>query len=99
MAMRRSDFIFCTGFDGAAAIVDGRLQRRYGRLSALELAEAGLYKQAISAALFDDARAALEGILAVYNRQAAKPIASVEELERVYGVTGVPDGVVRVTVI
>ncbi len=97
--MRRADFVFCIGFDGAAAIVDGRLQRRYGNLSALELAEAGLYRQAICAALFDDDRAALEGVLAAYNRTAAKPIGTVEELERVYGVTGVPEGVVRVTII
>jgi hypothetical protein len=97
--MRRADFIFCIGFDGASAIVDGRLMRRYGKLSALQLAEAGLYKQAISASLFDRDQGSLEGILAAYNRRAAKPLSSVEELERVYGVTGVPDGVVRITIV
>lgn len=97
--MRRADFIFCLGFDGATAVVDGRLQRRYGSLSARELAEAGLYKQAISAAVFDNDQQSLDAILALYNRTAARPVASTTELERLYGVTGVPEALSRVTII
>jgi hypothetical protein len=97
--MRRPDFVFCLGYDGSTAIVDGRLQRTYGSLGARELAEAGLFKQALCAALFDGDEAGRDDVLARFNARTVHPVASVAELERLYGVSGVPEGVTKVTVI
>ena len=98
--MRRADFVFCLGYDGSSAIVDVRLQRRYGPLGPRELAEAGLFKQALCAALFDGDEAGRAEVLSLYNNaRAVNPIGSVAELERLYGVSGVPEGVTKVTVI
>jgi len=98
-AMRRADFVFCLGYDGSTAIVDGRLQRKCGSLGARELAEAGLFKQALCAALFDSDEAGRAEVLARYNARTSHPVASVEELERLYGTSGIPEGVKKVNVI
>jgi hypothetical protein len=97
--MRRADFVFCTGYDGSTAIVDGRLQRKHGALDAAGLAAAGLYKQALAMAAFDDDAAASEAVLAHYNAHTAHPVGTVAELERLYGTTTAPDGVTKVNVV
>lgn len=105
----RKDFIFTIGYDGSTAVVDGTLRRRYGSLGTLELAENGLYKQAVSAAIYEAAAGSaaagpgsaglLEQVLARYNSRAAQKLASVEELKRVFGVHEVPAGITRTRVI
>ncbi len=97
--MRREDFVFCIGFEGSTAIVDGKLLRRHASQSARQLAEAGLYKQAISRAIFDDSAQELEEVLAVYNQESGAPARSVEELKRTFGVSAVPEGVKKITVV
>jgi hypothetical protein len=97
--MRRADFVFCLGYDGSTAIVDGRLQRVHGSLGPRELAEAGLFKQALCAAIFDSDEAARAEILSRYNACTSHPVGTVADLERLYGVSGVPEGVTKVTVI
>ncbi|MCX7031582.1 MAG: hypothetical protein NTU62_15875 [Spirochaetes bacterium] len=97
--MRRADFVFCLGYDGSTAIVDGRLQRKHGSLSTAGLAEAGLYKQALCSALFAGDAAESEQVLALFNAHTAHPASTVAELERLYGTSGVPEGVTKVTVV
>jgi hypothetical protein len=97
--MRRADFVFCLGYDGSTAIVDGRLQRRYGSFGFRELADAGLFKQALCAAIYDGDEEGLGEVVARYNARTAHPVAGVAELERLYGVSGVPEGVTKVTII
>ena len=97
--MRRADFVFCLGYDGSTAIVDGRLQRKYGSLGPRELADAGLFKQALCAALFDGDATGRGVGLARDNARAARPVGSATELERLYGTSGVPEGVTKVTVV
>ena len=97
--MRREDFVFCIGFEGGTAIIDGRLMRRHGSSTSRQLAEAGLFKQAVSSAVFNDSAAELDEVLAVYNGRAKAPMRSVEELKRTFGVAGVPEGVKKVTVV
>jgi hypothetical protein len=98
-AMRRTDFVFCLGYDGSTAIVDGRRQRTHGSLGTRELAEAGLFKQALCMTLFEGDEAARAEVLSLYNARTSHPVATVEELERLYGVTGVPEGVTKVHVV
>ena len=97
--MRREDFVFCIGFEGTTAIIDGRMMRRHGSSTSRQLAEAGLFKQAVSSAVFNNSVAELEEILAVFNARSPASIRSVEELKRTFGVTGVPEGVKKVTVV
>ena len=97
--MRRDDYVFCIGYEGSTAIIDGRLQRRYRSASTRQLAEAGLYKQAICSALWSQNTSEREEVLAIYNQKAATPVRTVEELSRIFGTSGVPDGVRKVTVV
>ena len=97
--MRREDFVFCIGFEGTTAIIDGRMLRRHGSSTTRQLAEAGLYKQAVSSAVFNNSAAELDEVLEVYNAHTQAPMRSVEELKRTFGVAGVPEGVKKVTVI
>ena len=97
--MRREDFVFCIGFEGSTAIVDGRLARRHGSSSTRQLAEAGLFKQALGSAVFNGSAQELDEVLAIYNQGTTSPVRSAEELKRMFGVFGIPEGVKKVTVV
>ena len=100
----RRDFIFTIGYEGDIAVVDGALKKRYGSLTAEQLAEKQLYKQAICSAVYEQSSGkgtgeALQRVLEIYNRNAEKKIDSVEDLKRTFGVNEVPEGIAKVTVI
>ena len=100
----RQDFTFTIGYEGNIAVVDGTLKKRYGSLTAEQLAEKQLYKQAICSAVYEQCSGktsgeALQKVLEIYNRNAGKKIDSVEDLKRTFGVHEVPDGIAKVTVI
>ncbi len=97
--MRREDYVFCIGYEGSAAIVDLKMRARYGSLSTSQLAEHGLYKQALCSALFSGKQEELAEVLSIYNAHTGHPAASVDQLMRFYGVTGVPDGVTKITLV
>jgi hypothetical protein len=97
--MRRDDFVFCIGYEGSAAIVDGRQQRAHAGWSAVRLAEAGLFKPAVAAALFDGSDGDLEAVRALYNARGGPPAQSSEDLKRTFGTVGVPEGVKKVVVV
>jgi hypothetical protein len=97
--MRRDDYVFCIGFEGSAAIVDGRLQRAHAGWTAVRLAEAGLFKAAVAAALYDGSSSDLEAVLALYNAHGNSVVGTVEELKRIFGTAGVPEGVKKVIVV
>ncbi len=97
--MRREDFVFCIGFEGSTAIVDGRLSRRHGSSSTRQLAEAGLFKPALASAVFSGSEQELAEVLAIYNQGTGAPVRSAEELKRIFGVFAVPEGVKKVTVV
>jgi len=48
----RDDFVFCIGYDGDTAIVDGKAKKEFARYSTMELAEKGLYRAAFASALY-----------------------------------------------
>jgi hypothetical protein len=97
--MRREDFVFCIGYEGATAIVDGRLMRQNASRTTRQLAEKGLFKQALCSALFAGNDNELAEVLALYNKGTGSSVASVEDLKRIFGVSGVPEGVKKVTVV
>jgi len=97
--MRRQDFVFCIGFEGSTAIIDGRLLRRYGSRSTRELADAGFFKQALASAIFGGNPQELDEVLAIFNKGARVPVGSVEELKRTFSVFGVPEGVKKIKLV
>jgi len=111
--MRREDYVFCIGYEGSTAIVDGKLMRRHRSHDTRQLAEAGLFKQAICSALWSEqtvdrdvesgrgqgVRSELEEVLAIYNQKTTTAVRTVEELKRIFGTSGVPEGVRKITVV
>ena len=98
------DFVFTIGYEGNAAVVDGALKKRYGSLSTEQLAEKQLYKQAICSAVYEQstgkgAGESLQRVLEIYNRNSTVKIGNVEDLQRIFGVYEVPEGIAKVTVI
>lgn len=82
----REDFVFTIGFDGAVAVVDGRAKRQYGRLTTMELAEAGLYRAAFSSALYAKNETEMRAFIEYFNRKAGTTYSSAEQLKRLFGV-------------
>jgi len=82
----REDFVFTIGFDGAVAVVDGRAKRQYGRLSTLELAEAGLYRAAFSSALYSKSETEMRAFIDFFNAKAGTAYSNAEQLKRLFGV-------------
>ena len=97
--MRREDYVFCIGYEGSTAIVDGRLMRRYHSHNTAQLAEAGLFRQAVCSALWSGKSEELEEVLSIYNRKTTTMARTGEELMRIFGTSGVPEGVRKVTVV
>jgi hypothetical protein len=95
----RKDFVFTIGYDGSTAVVDGNLKRRFGSLDTAQLAEKGLFKQALCSAVFEGREEALLLVLESYNARTENKLAGVEELKRMFGVFEVPQGITRVLVV
>ena len=93
----REDFVFTIGFDGAMAVVDGRAKRQYGRLSTMQLAEAGQYRSAFSSALYSKDEAEMRAVLDYFNAKAGTSYTEAEQLKRLFGVN--EEGISRVLVL
>jgi hypothetical protein len=50
--LKKQDFVFTIGYDGPSAVVDGQAKKQFGGMSALELANKGLFRAAYAAALY-----------------------------------------------
>ncbi|MCD6120495.1 MAG: hypothetical protein J7K04_01500 [Spirochaetales bacterium] len=94
--INREDFTFTIGYRGNTAIVNGSLKRKYSKMSALELAERGMFKQAICYALYTASNEDLESILEMYNEHNENKIQDTEELKRIFGITRIPEEVTKV---
>jgi hypothetical protein len=93
----REDFVFTIGFDGAMAVVDGRAKRQYGKLSTIELAEAGMYRAAFSSALYSKSDEDMRAFLDFFNAKAGTSYSTAEQLKRLFGVN--EEGISRVLVL
>ncbi|QQO11210.1 hypothetical protein [Breznakiella homolactica] len=87
----RQDFIFTIGYDGPAAVVDGQAKRRYGSLSAAELAEKGLFRPAYSAAVYSQDPKDMEAVISAYNRLAGTAYTPGNLPDRLLGVFRMED--------
>ena len=97
--MKRDDFIFTIGYQGNTAVIDGNTKKANLRASFRELAEKGLYKAAYCAVLDSGGEGELEEFVRFFNSRVPGRPYSKEELSRLFGVYGVPDGITRTQVI
>ena len=84
--MKREDFMFTVGFDGATAVVDGEMRRRYGRSAIGDLLAAGYYRAAACAAIFDDDEAAVRQVIEAFNGASGGALRSRDDVVRLFGV-------------
>jgi len=97
--MKREDFIFSIGFQGNTAIVDGRSKKKYGGLSTKELAEKGFFKAAFSSAIFSGDERETEEFLSIFNSSGQGTSYGRDQLMRLFGVFGVPQGITRIKIV
>jgi hypothetical protein len=95
----KEDFIFTIGYQGDTAIVDGSAKRKYKTYSAKQLAENGLFKSAVCHAMYEEDEKELENILEIYNSKTDNKILSAKDLKKVFGVTDIPEGIMKVKII
>ena len=97
--MKRDDFLFTIGYQGNTAIIDGKTKAKNLRASYKELAEKGLYKAAYCAVLESKDPAAMEDFMAFFNARVPGKTYRQEDLSRLFGVYGVPEGITRTQII
>jgi len=84
--LSREDFIFTIGYDGPVAVVDKQAKKKFGKLSARELAEKGLFRPAYSAAIYSGNKEEIELVAEAYNRLGGNS-ADISAMERLFGVS------------
>ncbi len=97
--MTRSQFVFTIGFHGDAAIVDKRAQRRYGKLSTMELANEGLFRAAFCSAIHDDDGKEMEQFVRFFAEKTGSEGVNADYLKRLFGVYTVPDEVRKIVAV
>jgi hypothetical protein len=84
--LSREDFVFTIGYDGPAAVVDRQAKKRYGALSAKELAEKGFFRAAYASAVYSKDPGELALVVEIYNRVSGAGLTVESPLERLFGV-------------
>ncbi len=97
--MKRSQFVFTIGFQGDAAIVDKRAQRRYGKLTTMELASKGLLRAAFCSAIYSDDGTEMDQFVRFFAEETGAEHVSADYLKRLFGVYTVPDEVKKIVTV
>ena len=84
---KRADFIFCIGYEGATALVDGAMKAKCGNFTTQQLAEAGLFRAACASALFSENPEEIRAFIDFYNQKAGTALTTPEELSKLFGVS------------
>ena len=95
--MTKIDFMFAIGYQGISAIVDKNAKKQYGKLTAKQLSEKGLFKSAFCGALFDEDNVKQEEIISIYSKMSGETISSIDSMKRLLGVFEVPSNISKVT--
>jgi hypothetical protein len=96
MNMKRDDFVFTIGFEGNTAVVDARSRKQYRGHDTMQLAQAGLYRQAFCSALFSGNESEMAELLAFMASNTRFDASTPLALKRLFGVFEVPDGITRI---
>ena len=86
--MTREEFIFTIGYDGDAEVVDKKSAKELGKLSTSELFDKGMIKPALCSAIFSKNPDEEKLVLDRYNAIASRPVATFDELKKIFGVSG-----------
>lgn len=97
--MKREDFIFCIGYQGDAALVDGQAKKRYKNCTAQALLQDGLFKAALSSAMYDNDAKAQDEVIAAYSRAAGIDGITLEQIKRLLGVSEPSDAIEKIIVL
>lgn len=97
--MTKEEFVFTIGFQGEAAIVDGKARKENKKLNTAELTEKGLFRAAFCSALFDENEADMMLVLDSYNKQSGAEMKSLDDMKKMLGIYTVPDGIKKITVV
>lgn len=97
--MKREDFVFTIGYQGASAVVDGSSKKRYGKMGVEELLDKGQYKFAVASALFDGDQKAIELIVRRYNEQAGTELQDADQLQKLFGVILPPEQITSTIIV
>lgn len=97
--MTKEEFVFSVGFQGEAAIVDGKARKVNKKLSTAELAEKGLFRAAFCSALFDDDESGMMLVLEAYNKHSGADMKSIYDMKKMLGIYAVPDNIKKITVV
>lgn len=93
--MKRDDFVFTIGYLGDKAIVDRSLRRTYSGAGVSKLVDAGLYRQAFCAAVFDQDQDEMAGFLRSFSEKIGTAV-SEEQAKRLFGVFSAPEDDLKV---
>lgn len=84
--MTKNDFMSTIGYDGAAAVVDKERRAKNGGKTVQALLDAGAFRSAAAAAVYDDSPDELALVTDYYNK-AAHADYTPENILRVFGIT------------
>ena len=82
----RDDFVFCVGYNGETAIIDGKAKKEFSGLSTMELAEKGLYRAAFASALYSKNPEEMKAFIEFFNKKAGTSYTEASQLSRLFSV-------------
>jgi hypothetical protein len=104
--MKKEDFIFTVGYQGATALVDKSNKGKYARMSLEQLIEKGLLKPALCWYIWEREAGDVEKtelgkhervLIDAVNKAEGASFETISQIERLFGVFRVPEGVNRIT--
>ena len=95
----REDFIFTIGYDGENAVVDSNAKKKYGKMTTSQLIESGLFKPALSSAVYAGKDEEIEEVRAAYSRITGTEVSGFDQLKLILGVQSIPESISKTTLI
>jgi hypothetical protein len=96
--MKREDYMFCIGYQGNSAVIDGQARKNFSKASVTQLIEAGLFRAAFCAAVYDNDDDALQEVLQSYNKLSGAALSNREDAMKLWGAV-LPSNAVEKTVV
>ncbi len=97
--MKKEDYMFCIGYQGDTALIDGQAKKKYAKMGVPQLIEQGLFKAALCSAVYDNDPSAADEIISAYNNISGSSLSGLEDAMRLWGVVPVSDAVEKTLVI
>ncbi|MBC8452328.1 MAG: hypothetical protein H8D65_00560 [Spirochaetes bacterium] len=97
--MKREDFVFCIGYQGDSAVIDGQSKKEFGKLDTKALAEKGLFRAAFCSAVYSGNTAEMQIVLNAFNSSAGTNLTRTEDMKRLLGVFEVEEDIKKSIVV